>query len=164
MAVNRGKQFESIIQESFEKIENVSVIRLHDQTTGFKGSANPCDFLVYHKPYLYAIECKTIHGNTFPLSNISDFQWKSLLRMSDIEGIFAGIIVWWVDKDVTKYISIKELEQIKQNGFKSISYDHFKFYPLPYPYSSFSVVDIPGKKKKVFFDYDMQVFLDEVKK
>jgi len=43
MAVNRGKDFENVIREVFEKVPGVSIDRLHDQTTGFKGSQNICD-------------------------------------------------------------------------------------------------------------------------
>ena len=43
MGGNRGKKFEEVIRESFEKVPNVSIDRLHDQTNGFKGSQNICD-------------------------------------------------------------------------------------------------------------------------
>lgn len=43
MAQNRGKQFEEVIRKAFEKVPNVSIDRLHDQTTGFIGSQNICD-------------------------------------------------------------------------------------------------------------------------
>lgn len=43
MAENRGKKFENVIRESFLKVPNVSIDRLHDQTNGFKGSQNICD-------------------------------------------------------------------------------------------------------------------------
>lgn len=43
MSQNRGKQFENVIRKAFEKVPNVSVDRLHDQTNGFKGSQNICD-------------------------------------------------------------------------------------------------------------------------
>lgn len=43
MSVNRGKKFEDIIRKSFERVPNVSIDRLHDQTNGFKGSQNICD-------------------------------------------------------------------------------------------------------------------------
>ena len=51
MAQNRGKQFEDVIKQSFEKLEDVSIDRLHDQTTGYVGSSNICDFIVYRYPY-----------------------------------------------------------------------------------------------------------------
>lgn len=43
MSPNRGKQFENVIREAFERVPNVSIDRLHDQTNGFKGSQNICD-------------------------------------------------------------------------------------------------------------------------
>jgi len=43
MATNRGKQFERVVKESFEAVENCSIDRLHDQTTGYVGSTNICD-------------------------------------------------------------------------------------------------------------------------
>ena len=94
MSVNRGKDFENVIKRSFEKVEGVSIDRLHDQTTGFKGSRNICDFIVYKEPYEYYIECKSVHGNTLPFSNITDNQWTGMLEKSRIEGVFAGLICW----------------------------------------------------------------------
>lgn len=43
MAVNRGKKFEDVIRVAFERVSNVSIDRLHDQTTHYKGSQNICD-------------------------------------------------------------------------------------------------------------------------
>lgn len=43
MSTNRGKQFENVVRQAFEKVPGVSIDRLHDQTTGFKGSQNICD-------------------------------------------------------------------------------------------------------------------------
>lgn len=147
MAKNRGKIFEKIIREAFESVPDVSVDRIHDQTTGYKGSTNICDFIVYKKPYEYYIECKTVQGNTLPFSNISDNQWKGLLDKSKIEGVIAGVVCWWVDKDVTKFIPIQELEQLKSFGYKSMRFDVLAGWP------------IEGKKKRVFYVYDMEQFL-----
>ena len=148
MAVNRGKQFEDVIKASFENIPGVSIDRLHDQTTGYMGSRNICDFIVYKKPHEFYIECKSVHGNTLPFSNITDNQWKGLLDKSKIPGVYAGVICWWVDKDITAFISIQELEECKRNGYKSIRFNHEPFY-------SNGMIHIPGKKKRVFFDYFM---------
>ena len=145
---NRGKQFETIVKESFEKCYNTSIIRLHDQTSGFRGSANICDFIVYHYPYMYPIECKSIHGNTLPFSNITDKQYKGMLEVSKTFGVLAGVLCWWVDKDVTAFIPIHEIAMCKDNGYKSIRFDHIPFFEDGF-------IKIPGKKKRVFFDYDM---------
>jgi penicillin-binding protein-related factor A (putative recombinase) len=153
MSVNRGKDFENKIKEAFMKIHGVSIDRLHDQMTGYKvTSANPCDFIVYKKPYEYYIECKSVHGNTLPFSNITDNQWRGLLEKSKIDGVKAGVICWWIDKDVTLYIPIQTLETLKNLGRKSVRYDEI----------SLDCVIIPGKKKRVFFEYEMEVFFNEV--
>ena len=155
MAVNRGKDFENVVREAFEKVPNVSIDRLHDQTTKFKGtSANICDFIVYREPYEYYFECKSINRGAFPFSNITDTQWNGLLQKSQIEGVFAGIIVWYIDKDATFFIPIQILNQDKSIGHKSMSCKSCYEYP--------SIVEITGKKKRVFFEYDMEKFLNEI--
>ena len=149
MGVNRGKDFEKVIKEAFEKVPGVSIDRLHDQMNGFAGSANISDFIVYNYPYEYYIECKSVHGNTLPFSNISKNQWTGMLEKSKIDGVFAGVMCWWIDKDITLFLPIDELELEKQHGWKSVRYDIEQ---------DNGVVKIKGKKKRVFFEYDMEEF------
>lgn len=153
---NYGKEFENLVKQGFLKIPNVSIDRLHDQMTGYLGSKNICDFIVYKKPYEVYIECKTVHGNTLPFRNITDNQWNGLLEKSKIPGVFAGVICWWVDKDTTKYIPIQVLQALKETGDKGVR-GWWKDDYIP-------VVEINGKKKRVFFDYDFSTFFDEVAK
>lgn len=158
MSVNRGKQFETVIKDCFSKVPGTLVVRLHDQTNGFAGSKNPCDFIIYHKPYLYTIECKSVSGNTLPFSNISQNQWQELLKMSEVPNVISGVICWWVDRDTTMFIDIRLLQELKERGYKSIDYC-----------ASFALEDIDnlgemwtwiiGKKKRVFFEYDIESFL-----
>ena len=155
MSINRGKKFEEIIRKSFERVPNVSIDRLHDQTTGFKGSKNICDFIVYKEPYEYYIECKSVHGASLPFRNITETQWEGLLEKSKIEGVFAGIICWWTDKDVTKFIPIQLLQSLSEHNVKSIPYN-FTLFGEDVLYT------IKGKKKRVFFNYDMEEFFNEV--
>ena len=178
MAVNRGKQFEDIVESAFEKVSDVSIVRLHDQTTGYLGSSNHCDFIVYKKPYEYHIECKSVHGNTLSIhsipkpdkhgvlhgfyGNITDTQWEGLLEKSKILGVYAGVICWWVDHDVTKFIPIQTLQELKSLGYKSVRYDAGIPDYLNYTDSEYCMVEIEGKKKRVFFDYDMEGFLNEI--
>ena len=152
MAVNRGKKFEQVVRESFERVPGVSIDRLNDNTAGFKGIAGICDFIVYKEPYEYYIECKSIHGASLPFSNITDTQWNGLLQKSQIEGVFAGVICWWIDKDVTKFIPIQELEFLKRKGNKSFRYDWNTQY----------TINIKGKKKRVFFEYNMEDLINEI--
>lgn len=178
MAVNRGKDFEHVIREAFEKISDVSIDRLHDQTNGFAGSTNICDFIVYKKPYEYYIECKTVHGNTLSIhgndekhkyGNITNKQWEGLLEKSKIKGVFAGIICWWVDKDITRFIPIQLLQYLRERGDKSIRYDCDWNIAEPddKPFTFKNVqrcINIQGKKKRVFFDYDMDSFFHKIEK
>ena len=155
MAINRGKQFEDVVKNCLENVEGVDVDRLHDQTNGYTGSKNPCDFIVYKYPYQYAIECKSIHGNTFPFSNITDYQYQALLKKSKIRGIVAGLLIWWVDKDTTRFVPIEMIEYLKESGYKSIHY-------INNSYGDYKTYTIQGKKKRVFFDYDFEQFFEEV--
>lgn len=163
MSINRGKKFESVIQQSFEKVKKTAVVRLHDQTTGYVGSKNPCDFLIYHKPCLYAIECKSVHKNTFSIHSnnpkkkyglITNYQWESLMQVSSVKGVHAGVIIWFIDKDVTLFIPISVLDMCYKQGWKSINYVKAQ--------SMRDVIQIKGRKKRVFFDYNMRLFFKQM--
>lgn len=155
MGENRGKQFETVVKEAFEKTACTNIIRLHDQTSGFRGSVNPCDFIVYRYPYQYAIECKSVNGNTFPLSNITDNQWNELTKMGNVPGVIAGVLCWWVEKGITKFIPIRALNFMRVQGYKSIRYDA----GVPFGCEDY-MVPIEGKRKRIFFEYDMEAFFE----
>ena len=149
MSENRGKQFESVIKTSFEN-SNFCIDRLHDQTNGFKGSQNICDFVVFRQPNIMYLECKSCHGNTLPFSNITQTQWNGLLEKDLYCGVYAGVMIWWIDKDITKFVPIYNLQILADNGVKSIRFD-----------TAFGI-EVPGKKKRVFFEYDMEKFWEEL--
>ena len=149
MIVNRRKQFENVIRKSFECVEGVSIDRLNDNTAGFKGVAGICDFIVYKKPHEYYIECKSVHGNTLPFANVTETQWNGLLEKSKIVGVRAGIMCWWIDRDVTRFIPIEYLDWLRRLGKKSIRFDNEVG------------IRIYGKKKRVFWDYEMGVMFDD---
>ena len=163
MAVNRGKQFENVIRKSFERVDGVSIDRLNDNTAGFKGVAGICDFIVYKEPYEYYIECKSVHGASLPFRNITDTQWEGLLEKSKIEGVYAGIICWFIDKDVTKFIPIQLLDYMRK-------FDAVKSYPYQFggylldggKGNEMFAVELKGKKKRVFFDYNMEDFFNDI--
>lgn len=141
-----GKQFEAIIGKAFEDYPDTSVDRIPDQTMKYKGRKNVSDFIVFHAPKQYYVECKTVHGNRLPFSNITQFD--DLYQKSLILGVKAGVLCWWVDKDVTKWLDINYLNCLRNLGEKSIRYD-----------DSVGKV-ISGRKKKVYFEYDMRSFFD----
>ncbi len=169
----RGKKFEDVVKESFEKVHNVQVTRLKDDTFGFKGAKNPCDFLVFHQPYLYAIECKSKHNNLLSIYSVSkdankphDYgditngQWEGLLEMSQVKGVVAGVMCWWVNQDVTKFIPIQMLVAMREYGHKSIRFDCDMF--VDKDGKMHTATDIVGDKKRVYYNYNMVQFLREM--
>jgi recombination protein U len=155
--VNRGKDFENCIKTAFEKVEDVSIDRLHDQTTGYLASSNIADFIIYKYPFMCYMECKSVQGNTLPFSNISDKQWQGLLEKSKIEGVIAGVCVWFIDHDVTRFIPIQRLEASRIIGDKSVNVKNFM--EVGWLENS---IEIPGRKKRVFFEYDVSKFFNKV--
>ena len=174
MAKNQGKQFEEKVREGFEGCANTSVDRIPDQVTKFKGSTNICDFMIYRKPNLYYIECKSIKGNTLSIhsipkmgkdgklhgfyGNIRDNQWEGLLEKSHITGVVAGVMCWWIDKDITAFLPIQFLVTAREKGFVSVPSDFWDTWVLD-DYKELPI-KIDGIKKRVYYEYDMQPFLD----
>lgn len=150
--VSRGKDFEAVVKEGFERVPDTEVYRIPDQQNYKLGSKNPCDFLIYHKPVLYAIECKATNKQSLPFANITEFQWSELLKMSQVSGVVAGILCWFVNYDKTLFIPIQFLETLKQNGAKSIRYDA----------DDWAIIEITGRKKRVFWEYDFQRFFQSI--
>lgn len=158
--VNRGKQFEKQIQNAFEKVENCSIDRLPDPMAGYAGVRNICDFTVYKYPLNFYLECKCCYGDRFPLSNITENQWKGLLEKSVIPGIIAGYFIWFIDHSVTIFVSSQFLNTHYETGSKSITIkDLLKWSDDNTPSTLFSF--IYGNKKRIFFDYDMNYFLNQ---
>lgn len=161
MGINRGKQFEEQVRTGLEVIPNTSVVRLIDPQGGQSGVSNICDFIVYHYPHQYFIECKSCHGNTLSIHTnnpknkygaISNTQWQGLLQMSSITGVVAGVIVWFIDHDITVFIPIQVLQNMRDLGAKSVNINKVDL-TLCY--------QISGKKRRVLFDYDFTKFLGE---
>ena len=166
--VNRGKDFEGQVYDGFAKLP-VSIDRLPDPMAGYAGVKNICDYIVYQYPYQFYLECKSCYGNTMSIhsndpkkkyGNITNNQWEGLLEKSKIPGVRAGILLWFIDHDVTYWLDIRLLQRWRDAGNKSISH-----YPAWVDY----IADvgnlwtiIPGNKRRVLFDYDFVPFLKEM--
>ena len=162
---NRGKQFENQVRLGLEKVDGISVDRIKDTMGRYKGNSNICDFVVYKYPHQFYIECKSHHGATFPFSCIRENQWSGLIEKSKIEGVISGVLIWWEDYDVTRFIPIQLLQYLKDKGDKSIRYDCDWCMGIPgeKPFTFKTVykpIDIQGTKKKILFDYDFSKFFE----
>lgn len=167
--VNRGKDFEGQVHDGFLQIPGVSIDRLPDPMAGYAGVKNICDFMVYKYPLQYYIECKSCYGNTMSIhsndpkrkyGNITNNQWEGLLDKSKIKGVKAGILVWFIDHDVTYWIDIRLLQKHRDAGYKSISYDCDFTDLKPETAEMWTIID--GKKRRVLFDYDFEPFFEEI--
>jgi penicillin-binding protein-related factor A (putative recombinase) len=152
---NLGKKFEDVIKESFLKCPDVSIDRLRDAPKKMKNVDNPSDFIVYKYPHEIYVECKSHKGNTLPFSCIREEQITGMLEKSKIKGVLAGVIVWFIDHDLTVWIPINEVVFWRDIGNKSINIKNIQDKNT----ERIRHIVIQGKKKRIYFDYDMEDFL-----
>lgn len=162
--MNRGKDFEQVFREQMVAT-GFDVNRVADNTAGYMGGRNICDFITYLYPNIYYLEMKTTKGNTLPFSNITDNQFTGLLEKEEVNGAGAGVVVWFVEKDKTFFISAKSMLNLKLEGYKSLHIDELTkratwFDECAY----FRCFEIKGKKKRVFFEYDMEQFKKDLER
>lgn len=158
---NKGKKFEDIVKQSFLKTLGVSIDRLRDvsysrvrgRTTHLKNVDNPSDFIVYKKPHEVYVECKSHKGNTLPFTCIRDEQIEGMMRKIQIPGVKAGILLWFIDHDLTVWIPIQEVVDWQIRGAKSINIKDLDYLKH---------IVVTGKKKRVYYEYDMNKFLEEL--
>lgn len=152
MAVSRGKQWEKKFREDWKKsFPNSFLLRLPDQVSNFAGySSNICDFIGYHFPCLYLIECKSTLGNTLSFSKITQFD--KLVAYKDIKGVKVGILVWWIEHNVVAWIPIKSAIKMKEDKKKSINVKMVEE-------KVYNIITIPSTKKRVFMDSDYSVLI-----
>ena len=156
MKVNRGKDLEDQFKTQIEYLQSVSLDRLPDPSGGFLGVRNICDFTAYKYPFEYFIECKAFSGNTLNFkSAITSNQWQGMTEKMKVEGVMAGVLVWFIDYDRTVYVPILELVKLRDSGSKSLNIKDIQEMNVNY-------IEMEGKKKRVFFVYDMEKFVEEL--
>lgn len=150
MAKNYGKEFEQKFKEDFLKLENSTIDRLYDVTTGYKSIKQVADFIGYVYPSIFYIECKSHRGASIPMANIT--QYDKLKEKIGIPGVRVGVVLWLIDKDIVMYVPMSTVKQLKEeDGEKSIGIRHLKDY---------NIYEIPSTKKRVFMDSDYSLLLN----
>ena len=147
--MNRGKDFEGNFRKQMDSA-GFDVNRVADNTAGYMGGRYICDFITYLYPNIFYFECKTIKGNTFPLTNLK--QYDKLLAKKNIKGVIAGVVLWFYEHDKVLFIPIKTFEKLKENNQKSFNIKMIGGGEYP------SIV-IPSIKKRTFMDSDYTVLL-----
>ena len=154
MALNRGKQFEAKLKQDFlETVPDSSIDRLYDSVSGYKAISNISDFIAFKKPCIYYLEAKSHQGNTFPLTNLT--QYDKLLGKVGIPGVRTGVVLWMVEKDYVVYLPISFITYLKDNGYKSFNVKMIDDVALN---DKFLV--LPSTKKRVFMDTDYSRLLE----
>ena len=152
MSDNIGKKFERRFQKNFLKMPGSTIDRLYDVTLGYENISQICDFIGYVYPNIVYVECKAYKGNTFPLSKLT--QYDKLLAKKDVNGAIAGAVIWFYERDKVLFAPIKTIEQMKNDGKKSIKYTDDELY---------NIIDVPSVKRRTFMDSDYSVIFKEVK-
>lgn len=148
--INKGKQFEKLFREQVEALGDVYCYRILDYSN-FMGISNPCDYICYYKPNMYMIECKTTAGASLPFKNISGYQLKSLWESFIKYFIDSYVIVWYYEKETCRAIPISVIKEMIDGNKKSIRYDH----------KDRRIINITGKKKRVYYDWDWESLFKE---
>ena len=147
-----GKNAEQKIKEWLDRPEDgYDFQRLPDQLSGFYGSSNICDFELYKYPNHYWIESKATWHDRFDLSMLTEIQYNGLLDKSKIEGVDGIVIVLFATYKRAFWISIQELEKLKQSGKKSLNITKIDKWPINYH----EIKTIPNNRKKLL-DYDKE--------
>lgn len=155
MAHNLGKSFENKFYENMSKLPGVSINRIYDtMTMGRRGISNISDYIVYRFPEIFYMEIKSVHGNTFPLGNLT--QYEKLIKKKGIVGTRAGVVIWFIDHDTVIWVPIESFERIKNENYKSINITKLDL-------QEYDITRIPSKKLRTFMDSDYSVLFRDVK-
>ena len=147
---NIGKIFESKFLDDWKKsFLNSFIYRVSDQVSGYKyTSSNMCDFICFSNGILFLIECKEHKGNTFPLSNLT--QYSKLKEKVGIPGVRVGVVIWFSDHDKILYVPISTITKMLLANKKSVNIQDLSK-------EEYVIYDIPAIKKKVFLSADYSI-------
>ena len=148
MAKDKGKEFEEDIKKSIPP--DYYIERYKDDTAGFYGVSNPADYRIYRKPYLFLFELKSHKGKSLPFSCIRDNQIQGMYKAHLTDGIYAGFIINFRDLEETYYLTVGDVVGYMKNSDRK---------SIPVEYCRENGVQIPQKKKRTRYSYDMSYFL-----
>lgn len=113
--------------------------------------SNISDLIFYKFPFICYGEIKSHKGNTFPLSNLT--QYEKLLAKKGIKGVRAGVILWFIDHDKVLWVPIETFEKLRKEDKKSVN--------VKMDYEEYNIIEIPSQKRRVFLDSDYSILFME---
>ena len=144
-----GKKAEVKIKEWLDKPEEGCCFdRIPDQMTGFFGSKNICDFILFKYPYFYYIESKATWQDRFDFSMISEYQRTHMFEKSFIYGVRSIVIVLFATYKRAFIFNIVDIQHLLDIGVKSLNIKKFSRWNIPY-----SEITTVENNRKELLDY-----------
>lgn len=109
---NIGKTFEQEFKECVPP--DYYLYRLKDDTSGFYGVSNPCDYILFRSPYLFLVELKTHKGKSIPIAKIRPNQIQGMEKATHYEGVYGGFLINFRELEETYYITVQDVIQFTQ--------------------------------------------------
>ncbi len=154
-----GKKWEDKFKNIYKKqFPGTLIYRLPGQQSGYGGAggSNPCDFFCYPSNCLLMVECKAVAGASISFSEIR--QYDKMLDYKGLESTYPGVLVWFYEKDAIIWISIDEMEKIKNDGEKSIGLRMLKEnYEKAY-----NIINVPAEKLRTFMEADLKYLVNKL--
>lgn len=144
-----GKKAERKVKEWLDRPEEGYCFdRIPDQMTGFWGSTNICDFILYKFPYMYYLESKATWEDRFNFSMLTEKQHDGLLEKSKIEGVFSYVVVLFATYKRAFLIDIKDIRKLEEKGKHSLNIKKIDKWNIPYK----EIMTVPNSRKQLL-DY-----------
>ena len=167
--MNIGKVFEEDMKKSIP--DHVLFYRLPDSAQSFSGGnlrfslKNPFDYLFWDSKYhnLFAVELKTVHGNSISFERSKDdnavihlHQIEGLNKWDKYDGIISGFIIFFRKQERTIFLDIGSFNRITDIlTKKSFNLNDLDKYAIPY-------MEILQEKKRTRYRYDMNSFFERI--
>ena len=153
MSESLGKKAEHKIKEWLDRPDDgYSFDRIVDQTNGFIGSSNICDFDCYKFPYMYYIESKETEADRFDFSMLTDTQRDGLYAKSKISGVFGLVIVLFTTYKRAFIFNIKDMVE---SGLKSLNINKINKWSIPYA----EIKTVPSRKMMLDYTGELDEYM-----
>lgn len=130
---NLGKRAEDKLRDWLDRpSDGYCFDRIPDQMTGWYGSKNICDFLLYKFPNMYYIESKATWSERFDLDRLTDHQRSGLLRKSEIDHVYGLVVVLFASHRRAFVFNVQDIDKQLQTGPKSLNIDKINKWTIPY--------------------------------
>lgn len=151
-----GKRLEEDFFTS-AKNQKIKIQRLYDTTNGFRGIANPCDFITTDGVHTLFIECKVTNNVRLPLSNISNNQYVELLDWDRTKGALGGILVFYKPDEILN----AALYFIRLNALDEFCKENQSAASLPMSAAELIGLRVKYKPKRTHISIDVAGFLSD---